>query len=159
MRGEFTSAKRAAFIERFPLLMRFAVLLSMVIAGAAWWAHSLFGDSLPEPETVLFDAGLSAPVTVARDAQGVPHINASSDEDVFFAIGFVHAQDRLWQLELQRRTLRGELSEIFGKAAVPQDIWFRTLDLQSAAKSAWPSLSPNAQASLEKYAAGVNAGI
>lgn len=159
MRSEFTSAKPATFSKRYPLITRFSVLVLAAVAGVCWFAHSIFSNSLPSAETVLSGEGLSAPVSIVRDAHGVPHIDAKTDDDAFFAIGYVHAQDRLWQLELQRRTIRGELSEVFGKGAVPQDVWFRTLDVYSAAKSAWPVLSSRAQASLAKYAAGVNAGI
>lgn len=159
MRGALTLPKPAALIERFPLLTRFSVLLLVAAGGVLWLARSIFDTRLPSVEAVLSGEGLSAPVSIVRDVHGLPHIDATSDEDAFFAIGYVHAQDRSWQLELQRRTIRGELSEVFGKSAVPQDIWFRTLDLYSAAKTAWPVLSSQAQASLAKYTAGVNAGI
>ncbi|HEY0684524.1 MAG TPA: penicillin acylase family protein [Steroidobacter sp.] len=159
MRGAFTLARPRALVKRFPLLTRFSVLLLAVAACIFWFAHSILDTGLPSAEMVLSDEGLSAPVSITRDAHGVPHIAAKTDDDAFFAIGYVHAQDRLWQLELQRRTLRGELSAVFGKGAVPQDIWFRTLDVYSAAKTAWPVLSSQAQASLARYTAGVNAGI
>jgi penicillin G amidase len=159
MHGESTLAKPAAFVKRFPLLTRFSVLLLAAAVSVLWFAQSIFNNTLPPAEMVLSGEGLSAPVSIVRDTHGVPHIAASTDDDAFFAIGYVHAQDRLWQLELQRRTIRGELSEVFGKSAVPQDVWFRTLDVYSAAKSAWPALSSEAKASLEKYTAGVNAGI
>ena len=96
---------------------------------------------------------------MSRDAVGVPRIRASSDDDAYFAIGYAHAQDRLWQLELERRALHGEMSELFGDAHLSRDIWFRSLDLERAARTAWPALSEDARRSLQRYVAGINAVI
>jgi penicillin amidase len=96
---------------------------------------------------------------LSRDAVGVPHIRANSDGDAYFAIGYAHAQDRLWQLELERRALHGEMSELFGEAHLSRDIWFRSLDLERAARTAWPALSEDARWSLQRYVAGINAVI
>lgn len=159
MHGQSTSAQPATLVKRFPLLTRFCVLLLAVVAGAFWFARSMFDNSLPAAKTMLSLEGLSAPVSIVRDAHGVPHIDASTDDDAFFAIGYVHAQDRMWQLEMQRRMIHGELSEVFGKRAVQQDVWFRTLNVYSAAEAAWPALSSQAKTSLARYTAGVNAGI
>jgi penicillin G amidase len=103
--------------------------------------------------------GLRGAVTVTRDQFGVPHIRASSDLDAFYAQGFVHAQDRLWQMELNRRTGAGRLSEILGSAALPQDKFLRTWGFYRAAEAAVPSLEPRTRDILEAYAAGVNAFI
>jgi penicillin amidase len=98
-------------------------------------------------------------VTISRDAYDTVYIRARSDKDAFFAMGFAQAQDRLWQLELQRRIVQGRMSEVFGKATLGRDVWFRTLDLPSSAAAAWSGLSPEAQTSLQAYADGVNAYI
>ena len=79
-------------------------------------------------------AGLSAPVEVVRDSEGVPHIFAKSMEDLLGALGFLHAQDRLWQMELTRRTGQGRLSEIFGERTFTTDVFLRTLDLYGHAE-------------------------
>ncbi|MDL5364779.1 penicillin acylase family protein [Xanthomonas sp. NCPPB 2654] len=143
----------------FPLATRLVALVVLpLLAGAGWLFFSLHA-SLPADGTLRLEHGVSAPVAIARDPNGVPHIRADSDTDAFFAIGYVHAQDRLWQLELQRRMARGRLSEIFGKASIETDVWFRTLGLYDSAKSAWPALSPEAQRSLTAYSAGINAWI
>jgi len=142
-----------------PLLTRFIVLIAVPIAIAAWQLQSKLKSDLPKEHMVLIVPGTTEQVSIDRDEQGVPSINAKTDAGAYFAVGYVHAQDRLWQLEFQRRITQGRLSEIFGKESLPQDIWFRTLGLYSAAKSAWPGLSKEAQASLSAYAAGVNAGI
>jgi penicillin amidase len=142
--------------RKYPLTSRLCALVVLpflVLVGMGWW-H--LRQSLPLRRGVLAVPGVSQEVRVERDAEGVPRIIAGTDRDAFFAMGFVHAQDRMWQLELQRRIAQGRLSEIFGKASVEQDIWFRTLGLDRSARSAWPALSPEAQISLQAYTDGIN---
>ncbi|MDN2712795.1 penicillin acylase family protein [Janthinobacterium sp. SUN118] len=141
-----------------PLLTRLVVvvLLPLLVAGGLLLAK--FRHSLPTDGALQLTQGVTAPVSIRRDAHGVPHIEARADNDAYYAIGYVHAQDRLWQLEIQRRIAQGRLSEVFGRSSVQRDIWFRTLGLYDAARSAWPALSKEAQASLTAYTAGVNAG-
>ncbi len=103
--------------------------------------------------------GLTAPVNITKDQWGVPHIRAKTDLDAFYAQGFVHAQDRLWQMELNRRTGAGRLSEILGAAALDQDKFLRTWGFYRAAEAAYPALEPRSKAILEAYTAGVNAVI
>jgi penicillin G amidase len=103
--------------------------------------------------------GLSGPVTVTRDQWGVPHIKASTDLDAFWAQGYVHAQGRLWQMELNRRTGAGRLSEILGDAALEQDKFLRTWGFYRAAQASESVLSDHTRAVLKAYAAGVNAFI
>ena len=104
--------------------------------------------------------GLSGPVTITRDAWGVPHIRAkASDADALYALGFVHAQDRLWQMEFQRRVAQGRLSEVLGEAALPQDKFLRTWGFYRAAQSALPALSTRSRTLISAYTAGVNAAI
>ncbi|MEY4530656.1 MAG: hypothetical protein RLZZ156_1377 [Deinococcota bacterium] len=103
--------------------------------------------------------GLTAPVSIQKDQWGVPHIRAKTDLDAFYAQGFVHAQDRLWQMELNRRTGAGRLSEILGAAALDQDKFLRTWGFYRAAEAAYPALEPRSKAILESYTAGVNAVI
>lgn len=134
-----------------------AVLLPLF--ASALWVHSSLKSSLPDEGVIQLTHGVSRPVTITRDASGVPHISATSDTDAFFAVGYVQAQDRLWQLELQRRMARGRMSEVFGKKSVDIDVWFRTLGLYESTKSAWPALSPDARQSLTAYTAGINAWI
>ena len=146
-------------LREHPLLARIVafVILPLVIAAAVgtWWLR----ESLPQTQGTLHLQGLHAPVTIDRDARGVPQVVAASDADAFFAMGFLHAQDRMWQMELQRRMARGRLSELFGKESVQQDVWFRTLGIGIAAREAWTALGPGPRASLQAYAAGVNAWI
>lgn len=149
---QFDAASRRA-----PLLTRAVLLLLLPLLIGGWFVQHAAKRSLPANMITLV-RGVSAPVTVVRDAHGVPRIEAQTDAVAFFAISYVHAQDRLWQLEVQRHIAQGRLSELFGGESVPRDIWFRTLGLYESAKLAWPSLSKEAQA-LSAYAAGINASI
>lgn len=109
---------------------------------------------------VIYIEGLHGPVFIHRDQYGVPHIIAEkSDQDAFFALGFVQAQDRLWQMEFQRHVVTGTLSEIFGKKTIPQDEFLRTWGFYRAAQAAWPTLDPNSQEIIKNYTAGINAEI
>ena len=94
-----------------------------------------------------------------RDREGVPHIFAKSIDDLYMALGFVHAQDRLWQMELQRRTGQGRLSEIFGERTFNTDVFLRTLDLYGHSERSVAALPLQAKNAIEAYARGVNAYI
>lgn len=128
-----------------------AILLSIV-------AIYLFSRSHTQRSGVLQLSGLEGQVIIERDKHGVPHITAkSSDLDAFYALGFVHAQDRFWQMEMQRHIASGRLSEIFGKGALPKDIYLRTWGFYRAAKADWQGLSDQTKAIAEHYTQGVNA--
>src|SRR5215472_3034318 len=103
--------------------------------------------------------GLKDSVEVIRDNVGVPHLYATNLEDLYFAQGYVHAQDRLWQMELNRRTAAGRLSEIFGEVALEADRFIRRIGLRRAAEQDAPLLSEEARRLTEAYAAGVNTFI
>ncbi|MEM3206620.1 MAG: penicillin acylase family protein [Halobacteria archaeon] len=110
-----------------------------------------------EPASGTFTLpGLSAPVTVARDAYGIPHIFASKDEDAISALGYVHAQDRLFQMEMQRRAASGRLSEVAGNATVELDKFMRTIGVRRAAEASWADASAEERRLLEAYVRGVN---
>ncbi len=111
----------------------------------------------PEVNGTMTATGLTAAVEVIRDQWGVPHIYAENEHDLLFAQGYVHAQDRLWQMELGRRAGNGTLSEIFGKTSLDADRYLRTLGLRRAAEKSWAAMSADHRALLEAYAAGVNA--
>jgi penicillin amidase len=134
----------------------FALLLLLVVI-AADVAHTVLRNTVPSASGTLAIASLSAPVEVVRDREDVPHISARTTDDLFCALGFLHAQERLWQMELTRRAGQGRLSEIFGEYTFPTDVFLRTLDLYGYAQRAQAALSPEIKASLEAYARGVNA--
>lgn len=110
------------------------------------------------PETLRL-AGLRAPVTVARDGRGIPYIEAANDHDLMFAQGYVTASDRLWQMDLLRRTGRGELAEIFGSVALEEDKRRRTYGFARMSETSAGMLSDTALDALTAFAAGVNAFI
>src|SRR5581483_9016649 len=115
--------------------------------------------SLPVVDGRIEVAGITAPVDIVRDADAIPHVFAASKRDALFGLGYVHAQDRLWQMEFQRRIGFGRLSEIFGAATVPQDRFLRTVGFGRAAVSAWKTTPAWAQEQVNAYVAGVNAFI
>jgi penicillin amidase len=116
-------------------------------------------SSLPATEGRIVLAGPTAPIRIARDADGVPRIIAANDADAAFGLGFVHAQDRLFQMELMRRLGAGRLAEIFGPRALAADRLTRTLGLYRAEQAAAAGLSPAVRRGFAAYAAGVNAYI
>src|ERR1700741_4257812 len=114
------------------------VVVVPILIGAVV-AYVLLRRSLPVVNGDVQVAGLTAPVEIVRDAGDVPHIFAANKNDAFFGLGYAHAQDRLWQMEFQRRVGHGRLSEIFGDATVPQDRFLRTVGFGLAARAAWDS--------------------
>lgn len=145
--------------KSYPLLSRFLLFVVLPVSAALIGCLLYLRSSLPVADGRVIKAGVSQPVELTRDENGVVVVNARTDRDAFFAIGFAHAQDRMWQLELERRMAAGRLSEVFGRSAVAQDAWMRALGLYEAAEQSWSRLSPEAQASLTAYAAGVNAWL
>lgn len=115
--------------------------------------------SLPETSGEVQMDGLSAPVTITRDDEGVPHIKAENELDLFMAQGYAQAQDRLFQMELARRQASGRLSEVIGDATVDQDRYFRTLGLRRAAEQSLAVYSNETVERLQAFADGINAFI
>lgn len=114
---------------------------------------------LPQTEGTLIMPGLSAPVEIFRDHWGIPHIYAQNRLDLFFAQGFVHAQDRLFQMELNRRTAAGRLSELFGELALNTDRTVRTFGFNRLGRADWANAAPEIQEALTAYTSGINAFI
>ena len=113
----------------------------------------------PETSGTLVVAGLEGPATVVRDAHGIIQITADSPHDLFLAQGYVHAQERMWQMEMSRRIGAGRLAELFGKGQVDTDRYIRTLGWRAAAQRDLDALSLESKAILQAYADGVNAWI
>jgi penicillin amidase len=126
----------------------------IVLAGGIWL---YLASSVPQVDGAFAVSGLSAPVTIARDSDGVPLITAADDDDAAFGLGFAHAQDRLFQMDMQRRYGAGRLAEIFGSDALPADREMRVLGLYRAAEAELPLLPPQVRRTLDAYSAGVNA--
>ncbi|MBY5975569.1 penicillin acylase family protein [Phaeobacter italicus] len=146
----------------FRWLLRFAaglILLSVLGLGLIYF---LAAQSLPDYDKEITLPGLLAPVEIVRDNANVPHIFGSygaSDEDVYFGLGYAHAQDRLWQMTVLRRTAKGRLSEIFGSRTVPVDTLVRRLDIYRLAQQSVSAQTPEAMTALQAYSAGVNARL
>ncbi len=147
--------------RRWPRILSWTLasllLLLLLAAGAfALWLRSATLASLPQLDGDAHLTGLSAPVTVQRDAHGVPHFNAATQDDLFVAQGYVTAQDRLWQMDALRRAANGELAEILGPALVEQDKMQRVLEIRLTAQRIYDHLPPDNRKRLEDYARGVN---
>ncbi len=130
--------------------------------GAAAIAGSLryvLRRRLPQTTGSVTLNGLQAEVEVVRDRWGVPHIYGQEANDLYFALGFVHAQDRLWQMEFRRRLVSGTLAEVLGEPALAPDRLMRRVGLRRAAQHQLPDLDPDTRASLQAYTAGVNSFI
>ena len=135
-----------------------ALSLVLLLAAALWLRHAMRA-ALPQLEGSIAVAGLSAPVTVTRDPQGIPSITAANLDDLLFAQGYVTAQDRLFQMDALRRHAAGELAEILGPSLVEHDRLQRYLQIRSAADRSLAALPPDQLHQLESYARGVNAFI
>jgi penicillin G amidase len=134
-------------------LLGFIFLLAVLIA-ASLFAYRLFG--LPTTDGTLELAGLKSPVKILRDERAIAHIYAGSAPDAHFALGVVHAQDRLWQLEMNRRIVRAQLSEVLGESALETDRFLRTLGVAQAAEKVWVQLDAPTRESLQAYSDGIN---
>ncbi len=131
-----------------------ALLLALLMTAAALWYRQ---SSQPLHEGKLTVPGLDSPVKVRRDEQGIPTIVALSERDAAFALGFVHAQDRLWQIEFNRRLASGRLAEVLGPSALPTDQFLRTLGVHRAAQKIYESLDAEHRALVDAYVGGINA--
>ena len=115
--------------------------------------------AFPKTKGVVKVESLHAPVEIYRDRDGVPHIYADTMEDLLFAQGYVHAQDRFWQMEFWRRIGSGRLSELFGEAVLGVDIYIRTVNFRGLAEEEYEIMDDETRRYLESYSAGVNAYI
>ncbi|GAA1948504.1 penicillin acylase family protein [Agromyces allii] len=133
-----------------------AVVLLLVLAagGVGWW---IVQRSFPTTSGRIDAPGLIAAVSVYRDDAGIPQIVAENDHDLFYAQGFVHAQDRFWEMDFRRHVTAGRLAELFGASQVGTDTFIRTLNWRGVAEQEYELLDESSRAYYEAYAAGVNA--
>ena len=134
-------------------------ILVLLLVASFLFVRYQIQKSYPNVSGTLRVPGLLQPVTIARDEFGTPHIHALSDHDLFFVLGYVHAQDRLWQMDMAARAGEGRLSEVVGAVTVPFDRMFRIIGLRRNAEAIERSLSDASRSSLQAYADGVNALI
>ncbi len=146
------------WVKRLAIAAAVIVLVvpALALVGGRQWLRA----GLPDYSRTLTVAGLGAPVRIVRDLHAVPRIQAESMTDAYFALGFVHAQDRLWQMDMMRRLGAGRLAEILPGAAgdwgLRSDRTMRTLGLYRLAESSYAALAPEVRYALDVYAAGVN---
>ena len=137
------------------LTTAFLVACVLAVVTIYWFAER----SLPDYNDSFTVEGISAPVEIVRTTEDVPHIFGATDDDVYFALGLAHAQDRLWQMTMMRRTVQGRLSELFGTRTLPVDELMRRLDLYRLSLDAVAEQDDRTKAALDAYARGVNAWI
>ena len=143
----------------FRWLVRLASALIFLGVGAVVLVYYFASRSLPEYDATRSVAGINAPVEIVRDNANVPHIFGAADTDVYFALGYAHAQDRLWQMTMLRRTAQGRLSELFGERTVGIDEVLRRYDFYTLAVSSVAAQDDETKAALDAYSDGVNAWL
>ncbi|MGB3146208.1 MAG: penicillin acylase family protein [Paracoccaceae bacterium] len=143
----------------FRWLLRLVVVSLLAIGVILTGGYYFAARSLPDYNDQRALAGLNKPVEIVRDTGDVPHIFGQTDSDIFFALGYVHAQDRLWQMVVARRTVQGRLSELFGPTTLRSDELMRRLDLYGLAVRSVAAQDAETTAALQAYAKGVNAWI
>jgi penicillin amidase len=131
-----------------------ALVLVLVVSASVLWARARGARSEYQGDQLA--AGLSAPVRIVRDAHAVPHVFGETDDDVLFALGYAHAQDRFWQMDLSRRQTQGRLSEIFGRPALAGDEFARSRGFAANVEWTWRVMPEADKRSLGAYSAGVN---
>lgn len=152
--------KAGKFLGRGLILI--VVLALIVTSGGLFYFKSYLPNTVAQKSFPQIDGeiqldGLDGAVDIYRDRMGIPHIYASTTHDLFFAQGYVHAQERFWQMDAWRHIGSGTLSEMFGKAQVETDSFLRTLGWKRVAEKEWEQLSPGAKKIAQAYTDGVNA--
>ncbi len=132
------------------------VVLSVTLVLCVWW---MLRGSLPQLDGEISQTGVNAPVTIERDALGTVTVHGENRDDVSWALGYVHAQERFFEMDLMRRSAAGELAELFGDVALPADRKARVHRMRARAEAALALASPEDRTTIERYRDGVNAGL
>ena len=143
----------------FGWVLRITVGCVIIIIAVISFCYFLVIQSLPDYNKTIKFSDLSSTTEIVRDTANVPHLFGTSDHDTLFALGYVHAQDRLWQMTMLRRTAQGRLSELFGEETLAIDMVVRRLGLYPASHRSLSSLRPDTLDKLEAYSQGVNARL
>ena len=138
------------------IILGVVAVLAVIITGVWLWFTR---QAHPKTDGEIRLAGLLEPVEIVRDVNGVAHIYANSTEDLFFAQGYTHAQERFWQMEFQRRTAAGRLSEIFGETTLETDRYLRHFGFRQSSEGAYALLDAETKKAIDAYSRGVNAYI
>ncbi|NJD20926.1 MAG: penicillin acylase family protein, partial [Gemmatimonadetes bacterium] len=139
--------------------LKLVLLLAILLLAAGYFTVVRLRSGPELRSRTLSLEGLGQPVEILYDSMGVPHLFASSMEDLFLAQGYVHATHRLWQMEMFRRVLQGRLSEVFGGRTLETDRFLRTVGMEKAARDGLPDRASPTYRYMERYAEGVNAAI
>ncbi len=140
-------------LKTVPYIFMALILFSLITSGFFFY---LSYQSLPKYSKDIFSSDIQSKVSIKTDLYAVPHITGQSDEETFFGLGYVHAQERLWQMTFLKRISQGRLSEISGPGTVLLDSFMKSLDLQTLAKQIFQNLSPDLKKILSFYSKGVN---
>ena len=132
------------------------LVIVLAMAGGMIFLNSVKTRALPNYNKGVDLTSLSAPVTVFRDSLGIPHIYADNEEDLYRTVGYVMAQDRLWQMDLLRRITTGRLSEVLDPGLVEADLLFRALEFSKKSQMVMAQTDPHILKTLEAYTDGVN---
>ncbi len=151
--------RRRRFFTRRNTIIGIVVVLALIVGGIALYTWYTINKPLPTLNGTVAMQGLTANVTVTRDNQGVPHIVAANVHDLYMAEGYVHAQDRLYQMFFFRTAGEGRLAELFNPDLVDTDRYLRTVGFRRAAQTEWQGLSSDVRSELQAYADGVNAFV
>ena len=143
----------------FVWLMRITLGVAAVAGLLVSFAYFFLSRSLPDYSKTVEFSHITEEIEIVRDTANVPHIFGKNDQDTLFALGYVHAQDRLWQMTMLRRTAQGRLSELFGTETLTVDMVVRRLGIYSASRASLSALRSDTMAKLEAYAKGVNARL
>ncbi len=141
------------------ILVWLLILVLVAVLALSAWFFWISRRSFPQTSGTIDVPGLSAPVTVVRDAQGIPNIYADTSRDLFFGQGYVHAQDRFWQMDFNRHVTAGRISELVGESQLDTDKYLRTMGWRRVAEQEWAAATGAAREVLQAYADGVNAYI
>ncbi|MEL7082621.1 MAG: penicillin acylase family protein, partial [Pseudomonadota bacterium] len=140
----------------FQWLVRITAALIILSVSAVGLIYYFAARSLPDYDATISVPGLQSTVEIVRDNANVPHIFADRDDDVFYGLGYSHAQDRLWQMLMLRQTVQGRLSEIFGRVTLDVDTTIRRFDLYNLAVRSFDVQDERTKTALRAYARGVN---
>lgn len=141
-------------LRKIGIRILLGVWILVVLIGSGGYFY--FQRSLPSIDGTVTVKGIDALVDIIRDIDAVPHIYAESKHDAFWALGYVHAQDRLWQMEFQRRLTQGRLSEVLGGTTISADVHFRTVGIYRSAQATWDQIPQDTQDAINAYVDGVN---
>ncbi len=138
------------------VLIGVLVLVVLVVLAGYFFLKNLQNSAIPNYNKEVKLGGITSEVSILRDTFGIPHIEAQNENDLYVAVGFAMAQDRLWQMDLLRRVTQGRLSEILGKDQAETDLLMRALRIEEKSEKILAGASPEIMESLEAFAAGVN---